>query len=160
MVSDNIHQSGRTFQIVTPGAESLVDGEELLIMGIVVEFRRGQSPRAECNWTDLTILTMDGDDTGYGVVRGIGFHNNGMVQQPMSQNGGGSEGVFEALESNVTVIREGPSVRMGSNRGRTYKRARDAASATQAERCALHHHACPVFVGQKLAALSWRKGGT
>ena len=89
-----------------PGAESLVDGEELLIMGIVVEFWSGQCPRAECDQMDLTILTTDGDDTGNGVVRGVGFHNNGMVWQPMSQNGGGSEGIFEALESNMTVVGE------------------------------------------------------
>ena len=32
VVSDNIHQSGGTFQVVMPGAESLIDGEELLII--------------------------------------------------------------------------------------------------------------------------------
>ena len=63
MVGDDIHQNGGTFQIVTPGAESLVDGKELLIMGIIVEFQHSQHPRAECNQMDLTILTMDGDDT-------------------------------------------------------------------------------------------------
>ena len=103
MVGDDVHRIGGTFQIVTPGAESLIDGEELLVMGIVVEFRRGQSPRAECDQTDLTILTTDGDDTGDGVVRGIGFHNNGMIRQPMSQDGGGSEGVFEALENDQGI---------------------------------------------------------
>ena len=108
MVGDDVHRIGRTFQVVMPGAESLVDGEELLIVGIVVEFWRGQSPRVEHDRTDLTILTMDGNDTGYGVVRGVGFHNNGMIRQPMSQNGGGSEGVFEALESDATVVRERP----------------------------------------------------
>ena len=108
MVSDDIHQIGGTFQIVMPGVESLVDGEELLIMGIIVEFWRGQCPRVERDQMDLAILTTDGDDTGDGIVRGIGFHNNGMVRQPMSQDGGGGEGVFEALESNVTVVRERP----------------------------------------------------
>ena len=106
VVSDNIHRSGRAFQIVTPGAESLVDGEELLIMGIIVEFWHCQRPRAECDQMDLTILTMDGDDTRNGVVRGVSLHNNGMIWQPMSQDGGGSEGVFEASESNATVIRK------------------------------------------------------
>ena len=91
-----------------PGAESLVDGEELLIVGIVVEFQCHQRPRVEPDWMDLTILTMDGDDTGNGVVRGVSFHNNGMIQQPMSQDRGRSEGVFEALESNATVIRKLP----------------------------------------------------
>ena len=59
MVSDDVHRVGGTFQIVTPGVESLVDGEELLIVGIIVEFQSGQHPRAECDQTDLTILTMD-----------------------------------------------------------------------------------------------------
>ena len=37
--------------------------------------------------------------------------------------------------------------------------ARDVASATQAERCALHHHACPVFVGRSACRTQQRKGG-
>src|ERR1700746_3597905 len=106
MVGDDIHRSGGTFQIMTPGVESLEDGEELLIVGIVVEFRSSQCPRMECDRANLTILTTNGNDTGNGIVRGIGFHNDGVVQQPMSQNGGGSEGVFEALESNATVVRK------------------------------------------------------
>ena len=57
VVSDNIHRSGRTFQIVTPGAESLIDGEELLIMGIIVEFWHSECPGVECNWMDLAILS-------------------------------------------------------------------------------------------------------
>ena len=48
-------------------------------MGIVVEFQCSQRPRAEHDWMDLTILTVDGDDTGNGVVRGIGLHNNGTI---------------------------------------------------------------------------------
>src|ERR1700746_3274879 len=106
MVGDNIHRNGGTFQIVTPGAESLEDGEELLIVGIVVEFRSGQHPRMECDRMNLTILITNGNDTGNGIVRGVGFHNDGVVRQPMSQNGGGSEGVFEVLESNATVVRK------------------------------------------------------
>ena len=104
MCSSDLHRIGRTFQIVMPGAEGLVDGKELLIVGIVVEFWRGQCPRVERNRTDLTILTTDGDDTRDGIVRGVSFHYDGVVRQPMSQDGGGSEGVFEALESNVTVV--------------------------------------------------------
>src|ERR1700746_1970856 len=118
MVGDNIHRNGRTFQIVTPGADSLEDGEELLIVGIVVEFRSGQRPGTERDRTNLTILTMNGNDTGNGIVRGIGFHNDGVVRQPMSQNGGGSEGVFEALESNATVIRERPRDSLPSKAGK------------------------------------------
>ena len=75
-------------------------------MGIIVEFQCSECPGAEHDQMDLTILTADRDDTRNAVVRGISFHNYRVVQQPMSQDGGGSEGIFEALESNVTVIRE------------------------------------------------------
>src|ERR1700746_139495 len=118
MVSDDIHRNGGTFQIVMPGAESLKDGKELLIMGIVVEFRSGQRPRTERDWTNLTILTTNGNDTGNGVVRGVGFHKDRGVRQPMSQDGGRSEGVFEALESNATVVREGPRDSLPSEVGK------------------------------------------
>ena len=60
MVGDDVHQSGGTFQIVMPGAESLVDGEELLIVGIVVEFRRGQSPeRNVTGWISPSSQRME-----------------------------------------------------------------------------------------------------
>ena len=50
-----------------------------------------------------------------------------------------------------------PIVRIGETGGRRTSGARDAASATQVECCALHHHTCPIFVGQKLAVLNRRK---
>ena len=51
------------------------------------------------------------------------------------------------------------TVRMGeTGEGRT-SGARDVASATQAERCALHHHACPVFVGRSACRTQQKEGG-
>jgi hypothetical protein len=42
MVSHHIDRGGGTFKIVTPGAESLEDGEELLIMSVVIQFWRAE----------------------------------------------------------------------------------------------------------------------
>ena len=42
VVGNDIDGGARTFQIVTPGVEHIVNGEQFLVMGVVVEFRCGQ----------------------------------------------------------------------------------------------------------------------
>ena len=52
-----------------------------------------------------------------------------------------------------------PSVRIDETRGRCTSGARDAASATQAERCALHHMRVLYLSDGRLAVLRRRRGG-
>jgi hypothetical protein len=53
MVRDNVNRFGRALKVVSPGPESFIDSEKFLIMGIVIEFRSGQRPGVERNWTKL-----------------------------------------------------------------------------------------------------------
>ena len=53
----------------------------------------------------------------------------------------------------------GTSVRMGETGEKCTSGAWDAASATQAERCALHHTCVPYLSDGRLAVLSRRRGG-
>ena len=63
VISNNIHWGGRALQVVSPGFEGLEDSEELLVMCVVVQLRRGQGARAEDDWLNLAIGTGDGQDT-------------------------------------------------------------------------------------------------
>ena len=53
-----------------------------------------------------------------------------------------------------------PAVRIGETGEKRTSGARDAASATQAEHCALHHTRVPYLSDGELAVLSRRRGGT
>ena len=42
VVRDNVDRGGGTFQIMAPGAKGLEYGEELLVVHVIVQFRRGK----------------------------------------------------------------------------------------------------------------------
>ena len=44
VVSDHIDWRGRALEVVVPVLEGLKDGQQLLVMGIIVQLRGGQSP--------------------------------------------------------------------------------------------------------------------
>ena len=43
VISDHIDQRGGTLKVVSPVLEGLEDGQQLLVMGIIVQLRGGQS---------------------------------------------------------------------------------------------------------------------
>ena len=108
VVSDNINQSCGVFKIVVPEPKSLVDSEELLVMGVIVEFWSGQSPGIVGNRPDLLIRTMNGENASNGIVRGVCLYDNGSVQNPMGGDRSRGEDVFEVLEGGVTEVTEVP----------------------------------------------------
>lgn len=56
---------------MSPGGEHLKDGEEFLVMRVVVQFRRVESPGVERDWTDRAIRENVGEHGGNSVVRGV-----------------------------------------------------------------------------------------
>ena len=68
MVSDNVNRGGGTFKVMPPRAKSFVDGEELLIVSIVVQLRCSKRPEEESDQADLLIRTLDGEDSRHGVI--------------------------------------------------------------------------------------------
>ena len=44
VVSDHINRRGGALKVVSPVLEGLKDGQELLVMGVIVQLRCGQSP--------------------------------------------------------------------------------------------------------------------
>ena len=44
VVGDHINQRGGALEVMSPVLEGLKDGQQLLVMGIIVQLRCGQSP--------------------------------------------------------------------------------------------------------------------
>ena len=71
----------------------------------------------------------------------------------------GAEGQEEEDEAAGVEMMAGGGVRMGETREKRTSGAQDAASVTQAERCALHHMHVLYLSDGGLAILRRRKGG-
>ena len=91
-----------------PQAECFEDGKELLIMGVVVELRSGESSRTECNWENLIILTTDGDDAGDCIVQSVRLDDDQSIRNPMRKDRSGGEGFLQEFEGGSTVVGEYP----------------------------------------------------
>ena len=108
VVSDHIDQRGGALKVVSPVLEGFEDGQELLVMGIIVQLRGGQSPRIIGYWLELRIDANNGQNASDGIVRGVGLDHKRSVRNPMSEDRSRSEGLLQEVESRVTVIGEFP----------------------------------------------------
>ena len=94
VVGDHIDQRGGTLEVVSPVLEGLEDGQELLVMGIIVQLRGGQSLQIVSDGSELRISTNNGQNAGDSIVRGISLDHKRSVGNPMSENWSGSEGLL------------------------------------------------------------------
>ena len=117
VVGDDVNQSYGAFKIVAPGPKSLVDSEELLVMGVIVELRGGQSPGIVGDRSDLLVRTMNGENASDGIVRGICLYNDRSVRNPMGEDGSRGEGFSEFLKDGATGVMEVPRNTFASKAG-------------------------------------------
>ncbi|KIK78856.1 hypothetical protein PAXRUDRAFT_162881, partial [Paxillus rubicundulus Ve08.2h10] len=94
--------------VVAPGVECFMDGEEFFVMGVIVEFQSGEGPGVECNQAEFVIRAVDGKDAHDGIVGGASLNDDRGVRHPMSQNRSGGEGIFQTPESRAAFVREVP----------------------------------------------------
>ena len=60
MVGNHIHRSSAAFEVLAPMLEGLEDGQEFLVMGIVVEFRGIEGAGVESDWMKFAVGGMNG----------------------------------------------------------------------------------------------------
>ncbi|KIN97862.1 hypothetical protein M404DRAFT_159354 [Pisolithus tinctorius Marx 270] len=89
-------------------AESLEDSQQLLVVGIIVEFWRSRGARVESDWVEFTIGAGERQNTSNGIVRGIGFHCKQSIRNPVSENRSRAEGILQAEESRAALLRKVP----------------------------------------------------
>ena len=94
VTTDHIDQRGRTLEVVSPVLEGLEDGQELLVMGIIVQLRGGQSPQIVSNGSELGTSANNGQNAGDGIVQGVGLDHKQSIRNPMSEDWSRSEGLL------------------------------------------------------------------
>jgi len=73
MVSDNVDAVLRAFKVMAPNFEAFEDGQEFLVMCIVIPLSVHEGPGMETYRMDLAIRGKGRNNTCKGIVQGIGF---------------------------------------------------------------------------------------
>ena len=107
VVSDHINQRGGALKVMLPVLEGLEDGQQLLVMGIIVQLRGGQSLQIISYQLEFGIGTDNGQDASDGIVQGVSLDHKQSIGNPMSEDRSRSEGLQE-VESGATIIGEFP----------------------------------------------------
>jgi len=102
MICNNIDGIGQTFQIVSPNLESFKDGKQFLVMCVVVQLCCSESAGVKGNWVNFIIFINNGEDCSKSIVRGISFHDELSIRNPMSEDGSGGKYFLERVESIYT----------------------------------------------------------
>jgi hypothetical protein len=85
VIGDHVHWSSTAFQVLTPVLEGLKDGQEFLVMSVVVEFHWVKEVGMESNRMNFTIRGANGEDGGKSIVQGIHLNHNLGVRHPMGE---------------------------------------------------------------------------
>jgi len=91
VVGDDVNRRGGAFEVMAPVLECLEDGNEFLIMGVIVQLRSGQDLGVESDRTDLSVCTGNRQDASDSVVRGIRFHDDRGVRNEVGKDGHSGE---------------------------------------------------------------------
>jgi len=82
--------------------ESFEDDKQFLVMCVVVQLHCSKSVRVKGNWVNFIIFINNGKDCSESIVRGIGFHNELSIGNPMSKDRYGDKCFLERVESILT----------------------------------------------------------
>jgi hypothetical protein len=63
-------------------------------MDVIVEFGGMECVGMESDRMDLVVGVSDRNNSCHSIVRGIGFHSDLSIRNPMTENWGGSKGFF------------------------------------------------------------------
>jgi len=99
MIHNNVNGIGKTFQIVLPNLKSFEDGKQFLVIYVIVQLCCSESTRVKGNRMNFIIFINNGEDCSESIVRGISFHNELSIGNPMSKDRSGGKCFLERVES-------------------------------------------------------------
>ena len=108
VVCDNIDQFSWAFKVVAPWLKWLMDSEEFLVMGVIVQFWGQQSLRVVGDRPNLFVSAINQENANNGIVEGISPYNHWSVRNPMDEDGGRSKGFFQLLKGGTIGVSERP----------------------------------------------------
>ena len=83
MISNDIDMVLGSLEVVTPDFEAFKDGEQLLVMGVIVALGVGEGTGVESNGIDFAIGSHGGNNSCEGIIGSVGFDEHGVVRSPM-----------------------------------------------------------------------------
>ena len=101
MVGNDVDVDGQTLEVVTPDLETFKDGEQLLVVCVVVELGHREGLRVECDRVDLTIQSEHREDASESVVGHISFDHHLAAGQPMCEDRSLGEGFLKRLKGGI-----------------------------------------------------------
>jgi hypothetical protein len=108
VIGNDVYGSSGAFEIVSPYSEGFEDGQEFLVVGVVVQFRDSEGPGVESHRVDLSILRNGGKNCGNSVIRCIGFNDKRSVGVESGKDWSGCECFFERIEGFTAFVIEVP----------------------------------------------------
>ena len=87
---------------MSPNLESFEDGKQFLVICVIVQLHCSESVRVKGNWINFIIFINNGENCSESIVRGISFHNELSIGNPMSEDRYGGEYFLERVESILT----------------------------------------------------------
>ena len=123
MVRHHVDRSWRSFEIVSPNFKSFEDGEQFLIVDVVVEFGGCKRAGVEGNGVDFIVRRgYGGENRGEGVVLCVRFDDERRAWNPMRQYWRSGEGFLQRIKGGAAFVGEVPS---GSFAGEARERNSD-----------------------------------
>jgi len=101
MVSNNINAMLGTFKVMAPYFEAFKDGQEFLIMCIVILLSVREGTGMETYGMDLAIRGKGRNNTCKGIVQGVGFDKDWSIGRPMHEDWSLGKSLLEGAEHGV-----------------------------------------------------------
>ena len=98
--------------MVPPSLERFEDGEEFLVVSVVVEFGAGEGAGMEGDGVEFTGLSGDGENSSDGIVGGVSFDGDLSIGFPVMKYWSRGEGLLQSVEGLAGVVREVPRNRL------------------------------------------------
>ena len=84
VISDHIDRSCGAFKIVLPDMEGFKNSKEFFVMGVVVQFWRGEGTGVESDRMYFIRVIGDGENGTECIVGGVSLNNDRTIRDPMS----------------------------------------------------------------------------
>jgi len=103
MVCDDVDAVLRTFKVMAPNLEAFEDGEEFLVMSIVILLGVREGTGMETYRMDLAIRGKGRNNTCKGIVQSVSFDKEWSIRGPMCENQSLGKSLLEGAEHGVSL---------------------------------------------------------
>ena len=108
VIGENLDGVFRSFQVMAPCLERTNDGQEFLVLDVVIPFHVVERLREVRDRVPLTVFAFLAEDSTGGEVRGVALDSERFFVVRHEKNWRRSKRSFESLERELTILRPAP----------------------------------------------------